>query len=127
MRFVAAGTSMRVAEGAISRGFTARVARIAAVASAAAADVFVARVRARTRLIRTHLGPRGWWRLVVMHFHLRAVTDPRGRRGGSHRVGPGQADTHGHVGGWGGRGGIYQRPLCRLPCVPIYTEYLKCM
>jgi len=55
---------MRVAEGAGGRGLTTRVARVAAAAAAAAAAVFVARVRACTRLIGTYLGPRGWWRLV---------------------------------------------------------------
>ena len=94
---MAAGTSMRVAEGASGSGSTTRVACDAAAAVAAAAAVFVARVRARTRLIRTHLGPRGWWRLVVLHVH--AVAEPRGRRGGSRRVSPGQVDTHGHGGG----------------------------
>ena len=88
---------MRVAEGAGGRGLTARVARVAAAAAAAAAAAFVTRVRARTRLIGTYLGPRGWWRLVVLHVH--AVAEPRGRRGGSRRVSPGQVDTHGHGGG----------------------------
>jgi len=53
----------------------------------------------RTGLIGIHLGPRGWWRLVLVHVH--AATDPPGRQGGSCRVGPGQADTHGHAGGLG--------------------------
>ena len=66
------------------------------------------------------LGPHGGWRPVVPHVH--AVADPRGRQGGSHRVGPGQADTQGHAGGWGGRGSLTLAAIVSLHVLRSYVE-----
>ena len=100
---------MRVAEGAGGRGSTARVARVAAAAVAAVAAVSGARACAARALSGAAWARAAGGGLVVLW--LGAAADPRGRLGGSRRVGPGQADTHGHAAGGTGRGAGSQPPL----------------
>ena len=120
VRCVAAGTFMRVAEGAGGRGSTARVARVAAAAVAAVAAVSGARALAA----RAFSGPAwtraagGTGRLVVERGG--AAADPRGRLGGSRRVGPGQVNTHGHAAGGAGRGAGSQPPY---PCALTLSRH----
>ena len=101
-RFVATGTSMRVAERAGGRGPTVRVPGIAAAAAAAAATLAGAR---RSRGAQRHgRGPRSriGWRL------RRAASGPEMPQGGFlffRRSGPGLAGTHGLTTRWTDSGG----------------------